>query len=585
MEKELRASLRERLTQRGQAAVGRVLSWLRDPHKRLPVSCTVYAVRRDWDDVLYSWRYVSAALRHGAGCAVNLEDYAALPAPCPCGRLHLHLDLSHPDAAEALRRYGSAVAAVPPVSSRVVRVADTMDEEVSGGYYNIEASWAAVAEALRAGEDVWVDLSALRPKDSDNGRGLVASGPVSFAEIYRQIAAYVAEPSLVRLCQVYSRINEVLRRGGTYRNGAVTLYVHYRQLEAAAFLAMQREELEWAKRALTVDEGLLRHPLLPQVLEGVAVGDLFLAKPRYGPDGERLYSQVCMEIALRSRDTCTLHHVNLGALLPEEIPAAFEVGMEALCELHRHNGVEQLGIYLAPQESRQVGLGVLGLANFLALQRLTYAQFTQALQESVALLAEHVQQGKDIEACWQERVLRLQGQASPNLRAHLAAAYLVLGYWRAAAVARRYGLERAFTIAPTATSAFQHRDAQGFVTAPNIAPPIARSVLRDSQEFGLLEADYHPYVEIAEEVGFEIYFRLACAWQQLMELTGLAHAISFDLWDQQPITAEFLQRWLDSPLWTTYYRTRTLGLDVVDKSRIDSACLLQRPGECEPCAG
>ena len=41
---------------------------------------------------------------------------------------------------------------------------------------------------------------------TDNGKGLVASGPVSFGKIY-------------------SSLNEQLRRGGVYKNGAVVLHL------------------------------------------------------------------------------------------------------------------------------------------------------------------------------------------------------------------------------------------------------------------------------------------------------------------------------------------------------------------------
>ena len=47
--------------------------------------------------------------------------------------------------------------------------------------------------------------SKIRPSRTDNGKGLVASGPVSFGKIY-------------------SCLNEQLRRGGVYKNGAVVLH-------------------------------------------------------------------------------------------------------------------------------------------------------------------------------------------------------------------------------------------------------------------------------------------------------------------------------------------------------------------------
>ena len=102
---------------------GRVQSWLDNPESRLPVSCTVFVVEDSMegpDGIEASWRFVSHALRHGAGCAVH--------------------------------------------------------------------------------------LSKLRERGNENGKGLTASGPVSFAKIY-------------------STLNETLRRGGVYKNGAVVAHL------------------------------------------------------------------------------------------------------------------------------------------------------------------------------------------------------------------------------------------------------------------------------------------------------------------------------------------------------------------------
>ena len=80
-----------------------------------------------------------------------------------------------------------------PVSCTVFVVEDSME-----GPEGIEASWRFVSHALRFGAGCAVHLSKLRPKGTENGRGLTASGPVSFAKIY-------------------STLNETLRRGGIIR--------------------------------------------------------------------------------------------------------------------------------------------------------------------------------------------------------------------------------------------------------------------------------------------------------------------------------------------------------------------------------
>ena len=63
------------------ARTGRVQGWIDDPTSRLPVSCTVINVQDSMSDgqdsIEASWRFVSHALRYGAGVAVHLSDVRA----------------------------------------------------------------------------------------------------------------------------------------------------------------------------------------------------------------------------------------------------------------------------------------------------------------------------------------------------------------------------------------------------------------------------------------------------------------------------------------------------------------------------
>ena len=58
------------------ARTGRVQSWIDNPTSRLPVSCTVFVVEDSMegtDGIEASWKFVSHALRYGAGVAVHLS--------------------------------------------------------------------------------------------------------------------------------------------------------------------------------------------------------------------------------------------------------------------------------------------------------------------------------------------------------------------------------------------------------------------------------------------------------------------------------------------------------------------------------
>ena len=117
-----------------------------------------------------------------------------------------------------------------PVSCTIFVVEDSME-----GPDGIEASWRIVSHALRYGAGVAVHLSKLIPAGTKTNKGpdtLVASGPVSFAKIY-------------------STLNEILRRGGTYRNGACVLHLDIDHADIIDFVQVQRHELHGLNDVLT----------------------------------------------------------------------------------------------------------------------------------------------------------------------------------------------------------------------------------------------------------------------------------------------------------------------------------------------
>ena len=115
-----------------------------------------------------------------------------------------------------------------PVSCTVFVVEDSME-----GPNGIEASWRFVSHALRFGAGCAVHLSKIRGKGSENGKGLTASGPVSFAKIY-------------------STLNETLRRGGVYKNGAVVAHLDIDHADIVDFITTPRSELPWIKRCVNL---------------------------------------------------------------------------------------------------------------------------------------------------------------------------------------------------------------------------------------------------------------------------------------------------------------------------------------------
>ena len=317
-----------------------------------------------------------------------------------------------------------------PVSCTVFVVEDSME-----GLDGIESSWRFVSHALRNGAGVAVHLSKLRPKGDENGKGLTASGPVSFAKIY-------------------STLNETLRRGGHYKNGAVVCHLDYDHPDAIEFVNASRADLPWVKRCLDVDQYFLE----------------------------------CSD----------------------------------------------------PELDRQVGLGVLGLANFLAYHHITYAQFGEALEQ-----------------------YRTNQPISST--AYRLVSQMALGIEKAAIIARKAGMVRAFAIAPTASCSYNNVDLRGYTTAPEIAPPISRNVDRDSGTFGVDAYHYPPDMEIAAEVGWDNYNKVVDGLVSLFRSTMLFHGYSYNSWsDVVTYDEEFIQKWLLSPQTSLYYSLQVMP-DVLAK--------------------
>ena len=147
-----------------------------------------------------------------------------------------------------------------PVSCTIFVVEDSME-----GKDGIEASGRFVSHALRFGAGVAVHLSKLRPAGTKTNKGpdtLVASGPVSFAKFY-------------------STLNEILRRGRTYRNGACVLHLDINHPDIIDFVQVKREDLPWVKRCVDLTESLWAEASTTtkeSIIRGIARGDIWLNK-------------------------------------------------------------------------------------------------------------------------------------------------------------------------------------------------------------------------------------------------------------------------------------------------------------------
>ena len=405
-----------------------------------------------------------------------------------------------------------------PVSCTVFVV----DNEMRGPN-GIEASWRFASHALRLGAGCAIHLSKLDPKGYERPSGVTASGAVSFGKIY-------------------SVLNETIRRGGKFKNGAIVLHYDLCGDDAYDFITTPRHELPWVKRCINItpqwwDDCTFKSDLL----HAIKAGDVWLTKVAHDNEGQRIFGNVCLEVRLRSRGTCLLQHINAGMCEPDDLVPAFKEGMTQLCELHSKTGVGDTGEYLDPSEDRQVGLGILGLANFLKRQNVTYKEFGEGLEQYN------------------------KGDSHSLLKGFELASKFDLAIQHAAAIARSHYMVRAFAIAPTASCSFRSKDLDGYTCSPEIAPPIAQTVDRDSGTFGVATYEYGP-VEIASDVGWNDYKRVADQLMIMYQRTGLLHGYSFNSWsDMVTYDNAFIEEWLRSPQTSLYYALQVMG-DTQDKS-------------------
>ncbi len=404
-----------------------------------------------------------------------------------------------------------------PVSCTVFVVENEME-----GPNGIEASWRFASHALRYGAGCAIHLDKLDPKGHVRESGVTASGPVSFGKIY-------------------SSLNEILRRGGHYKNGAVVLHISLNHPDALDFITTPRSELPWVKRCINITEEWWKDCTFKEkLLHGIKSGDIWLNKVKYDNEGNRIRGNVCLEVYLPSRGTCLLQHVSLGACEFGDIPRAFVEGMQELCALHSRTGVGNDGEYLTPEVDRQVGLGMLGLANLLRRYGVTYEDFGKAL--------EQYNNGEIIHSPAYELVSQFAS-----------------GIDQAASIARANDMVRAFAIAPTASCSYRSLDLDGNTCTPEIAPPISQTVDRDSGTFGVQTYNYGD-VEIASEVGWDNYKRVADGIMTMLDRTGLLHGYSFNSWsDVVTYDNAFVEEWLRSPQTSLYYSLQVMG-DTQDKT-------------------
>jgi Ribonucleotide reductase, barrel domain len=421
-------------------------------------------------------------------------------------------------------------------------------------YETIAGSRVYVSKVLKGNAGVVVNLSRIRPRGIEGSNGMVSAGVANFL-------------------QAYSVCNLEIRRGSAFRNGAVVLQLDAHHPDLEEFLNVPASLIPWCKRGVTVEEGWMDEPYYPLVEKALAEGKIFLYKQQYDQKGSKLEINVCQGLLFKPRSTCTLAHVNLGLIQNHrELIVALVNGAKDIDQIWEdfysawNGGLGEemrrsASHFSDPSLDKQVGLGLVGLGNMLVNFGVKYRDFATALfalTESDADTAEYMNIHYPLD-------LMVSTEAIDLAKAFIE------GYRQAATFFHVKGYVRSLCVEPTATSAYKQKDYNGYVTSPEISPPIAHpetKIARRETEDGFQDYQYPPGMELAgHDVSWEDYDTLCRGFQRLMNNTGLAHAISHNWWMSKPVNRQTLGDWNDGELISVYYRWQEFSSEG-DKTKI-----------------
>jgi len=128
-----------------------------------------------------------------------------------------------------------------------------------------------------------------------------------------------------------------------------------------------------------------------------------------------------------------------------------------------------------------------------------------------------------------------------------------------------------------------------------------------SQLTGSTELIYDHRIQTRDEVPYEVYYRFCCLIQEVFDFTEKAHTLSHCVWAEK-VDGGFVQRFLDGPLGSLYYRLESTPAQYLDKTEtwdedvdltdlfapvsdpeptpVKGFCPIPRPGQntCESCS-
>ncbi|PSO67403.1 MAG: hypothetical protein BRC42_16075, partial [Cyanobacteria bacterium QS_1_48_34] len=217
------------------------------------------------------------------------------------------------------------------------------------------------------------------------------------------------------------------------------------------------------KKGVALDKGVLDSPdLVQRFAESAHYESLFLAK-RQPKD---IHANVCMGIHLGDRATCLIWRVNLGLVENfEALPKYFRQATRQLALLHvnwRDEVGKKANIYPPVEEDRQIALDVMGLANLLAINGISFQEFKDAGEAFLNGTPRETKAGELV--YWLAKAYSESTQEADSVMVEHNLPML----------------ERIHTVEPAQSHSYETKDLLGKTTCRGIWAPYARKVRRVS---------------------------------------------------------------------------------------------------------
>lgn len=527
------------------APTGRIKSFVLNPeYKTNAPSCMlrVWSEKIGLSEIL---KAMSHYIRKGAGVKIHFDSENPVFWKTREVSWNFYCNPDHPDIDKMPEEYRNKYKCLAdwqenPKSSEdgIIIVQDNIE--------SIESSWERFIDAAISGNPIFLDLSEIRPSGTQTTSKTISTGifgientDTGFIEIYKWLCQCVEKGDIGSVLQLLNCLYKVLSRGGTSKrkSGIVTTAINWDNPIIYEYLHYPLGEIAGGtKKGIRYSPEIFENEELTDlVIEKVNSESLMLEKIK-DPD---LYANVCMGIFLEDKASCLVSPANAGQCkTPEELPEALCTVVELLALIHYSwrdivNAREDL--YLPANQDRQIAVGWLGWANFLRMQKVSYKDCAYAMR-----------------ALRLNKIDDFMAKDDGNFRAVKIALWLKKAYEKSAEIAKKYNLERVYSIEPNQRVYLDYKDVDGFTTCRNINPPYSRTQIRASEVYGD-EITEHGDVETVAEVGHDVLQLLWEEFQLLAESTRLAHAGSFDI--HRKIDREWFEEFtLRSPLQTTYYQ-------------------------------